>query len=66
MRSVDTNIKNDHSSKWFEAYFVGIATNCGSYLLASRNQIYKVSTVKANTEDASFGAQILEEVAIEW
>ena len=62
MWSADKNIKNDHDSKWFEAYFVGIISNCGSYLLATRDQIYRVSTVKVKTEDESFSAQILEEV----
>ena len=66
MWSADKNIKNDHDSKWFEAYFVGIITNCASYLLATRDQIYKVSTVKAKTEDESFSAHILEEVDVSY
>ena len=44
---------------------MGIITNCGSYSLATKDQIYKVSTVQAKTEDESFRAQIIEEVAIE-
>ena len=58
------NIKNDHNSKWFEAYCMGIITNCGSYLFATRDLMYKVSTIKAKTENESFSAQILEEVAM--
>ena len=66
MWSADNNIKNNHGSTWFEAYFVGIVTNCGSYLLANRDQIYKVSTFKAQIEDESFSALILEAVEVEY
>ena len=51
MWSADKNIKNDHGSNGLKAYVVGIITNFGSYLLATRYQIYKVSTVKAKTAD---------------
>ena len=66
MWSANNNIKNDHDSKWFEAYAVGIITNCGSYLLATRDQTYTVSTVRDQTDDEFISAQILEEVAIEY
>ena len=36
--------------------------NCGSYLLTTGDQIYKVSTVNAKTEDESVSAQMIEEV----
>ena len=65
--SADKNIKsikNDHDSTWSEAYVVGMSMSCGGYLLTTRDQIYKVSTVKAKTENESFSAQMIEEVAI--
>ena len=62
MWSADKSIKIDHGSEWFEAYVVGITTDCGSYLLATKDHNYKVSTLNAKTEGESFGAQILEEV----
>ena len=65
MWSADKNIKNDHDSKLSEAYVVGRFANCGSCLLAARDQIYKVSTVEARTENESFSVQMIEEVAIE-
>ena len=45
MWSADKNIKNDYDSQVFEAHVFGIAANRGSYWLATRDQMYKVSTV---------------------
>ena len=50
MFSADKNNNHDHDPKWFEAYIAGIIANCGSYLLATRDQTHKVSIVKARTE----------------
>ena len=43
---------------------MGIVTNCGSNLLATRDQIYKASTVKAKMENESFSAQMIGQVVI--
>ena len=45
---------------------MGSITDCGSYLFVTKDQSYKVSTVRAKTEDESFGAQMIEEYAIQY
>ena len=51
MFSAGKRNNHDHDAKRFGAYFVGIIANCGSYLLSTMDQMYKVSTVKARTEE---------------
>ena len=61
MFTADKNAKNDHDSRWIEAYFVGIVPNCGSYILMTKDAVCKVLTTRAMSEDASFNAQMLED-----
>ena len=65
MFSADKTVKNDHDSKWFEGYFVGIMANCGSYLVMTADTVYKVATTRAMGEDVSFSIGILDNTIID-
>ena len=58
--TADKNIKNDHDSRWIDAYFVGVETASGSYLVAGANGIFKVANLRRNTNDSAFDIEILD------
>ena len=62
--TADKSAKNDHDSRWIDAYFLGVETSSGSYLVANGDGIFKVANIRRHTSDTSFDAGILETVAV--
>ena len=44
--TADKTMKNDHDSRWFEAFFFGVESCSGSYLVANVDGIFKIANVR--------------------
>ena len=62
--TADKGAKNDHDSRWMDAFFLGVETASGSYLVANENGIFKIANIRRNTSESSFDAEILTRVSV--
>ena len=62
--TADKSAKDDHDSRWIDAYFLGVETASGSYLIANGDGVFKVANIRRHTSDTAFDAGILDAVAV--
>ena len=61
--TTEKSIKNDHDSRWIDAYFIGVETSSGRYLIANSDGVFKVANMRRYTSATSFDSGVLAQVS---
>ena len=62
--TANKSIKNDFDTKWMAAYFLGVETASGSYLVANKEGTFKIANIRRGPNESAFEKAILDEVTL--
>ena len=60
--TADKTSKNDHDTRWFEAFFLGVETCSGSYLVVNSDGIFKIANIRRLPDENAYDDKILKDV----
>ena len=56
--TADKNIKNDHDTRWFEAFFLGVETCSGCYLVVNSDGICKIANIRRLLDENAYDQNV--------
>ena len=62
--TANKSIKNDFDTKWIAAYFLGVETASGSFLVANKEGTFKIANIRRGPNESAFEKAILDEVTL--
>ena len=56
--------KNNSDTTWIAAYFLGVETSSGSYLVVNQDGIFTIANIRRDPNESAFDKNIIDDVKL--